>query len=346
MIKIKNQIIEENVATAPLSGISIGGKVKFFTVLEDETILPDLIDFATQHNVRSIMIGEGTNTFFGRDTLQALLIQNKTKGKKIISDEGGKVVVEIMGGETWDEVVEWAVKNELGGIEALSAIPGTVGAAPVQNIGAYGSEFAEVCMGVEVYDSFEKKWVQLTKHDCEFSYRDSIFKRNPGRYYITKIIIALERSKVREPNYAALKNYLAEKDIENPTLQQIRDAITDIRWSKLPKPEEIPNCGSWFKNPIVLNVEGARLKEKFPDLKLWKANENNVKISAAWLVEQSVGREFALGGFKNYQHHALVLINPQSNSNTKKFLEFENHLKQKVEEKFGINLEREPILIE
>jgi len=204
---------------------------------------------------------------------------------------------------------------------------------------------SNVITQVSTYDTGRSQSKNFSNDDCEFSYRNSFFKANPNRYIITHVTLNLKKeTHPGIPDYKSAQEYFTDQGITNPSLAEIRDGITAIRWSKLPRPEVLPNCGSWFKNPILSKVKGEELKEKYPDITYWEVGDQ-VKLSAGWLVENTVGKNFDNDYFATYGKNALVLVNHSLTSSTAKFLKFEQTIIKAVEDKFGVTLEREPILV-
>lgn len=347
---------ERNVDLSSYSGIRVGGKSAWHVVITEPEQIQELSHITKTDsrfkNIKIVPVGSGTNTFYGSGKLNLLSIENKLFGKQIIDQGDNTVTIKIASGENWDEIVAWTVQNGWAGIEALSAIPGTVGAAPVQNIGAYGQEVSETLQTVTVYNFVTNRWQTLTNKQCEFSYRNSIFKRNPGQYFITEITLVLQKNDhPGVPSYDSVQGYF--KDNPNPSVSDIRQAVSEVRWSKLPKPDILPNCGSWFKNPIVdqkiyygflQNI--SELGFNIDQVPHWEVGNDLVKLSAGWLVEQTVGKDYCDDHFCTYGKNALVIINPTLSPSTKKLLKFEKLITDAVNNKFGIQLEREPILIE
>lgn len=338
--------LQKNYDVSSYSGIRVGGKTAGFVEIESAAEVGKIFDYAKLEKLAVVPLGAGSNIFFNSGISNCLVVKNNILGKRVLSEKDEVVRVRVTSGENWDDFVGWSVSQGLAGIEALSAIPGTVGAAPVQNIGAYGQEVSNVIHTVETYDSDSKTIKTLTNAEGNFSYRNSIFKQNPGRYFITAVTFNLTKNtNPGIPDYKVAVDYFAEKQIVSPSLEQIRTAITEIRWSKLPRPEILPNCGSWFKNPII-NVYDFKLIESYnPSIPNWSVNNEQVKVAAGWLVEHSVGKDFCDKYFCTYGLNALVIINPSITASSVKLLKFENIITDKVFEKFGITLEREPIFV-
>ncbi len=268
-------------------------------------------------------------------------------------------LITIEAGLEWDKAVEQTVEMGLSGLEALSWIPGLVGASPVQNIGAYGAEVKDTIQVVHTYDMKEKKFVDFSNEECDFGYRNSIFKKNPGRYFIYAITFALARARLSVqpsmtrarlsvnpsvPQYKDVISYFESKNILAPTLREIREAIIEIRKAKLPDPKEKPNVGSYFGNPIISKETTEKLLQKFPDIKMYEV-ENGMKLFAGWLIDKAGLKGYEKGNFSIHKNHALVLIG-NGKGNLDELLEFESYIKQKVFEMFGVELIREPVLVD
>ena len=329
-------LIEENKDLSPLSAIGIGGNALYYSEIENTEDIVEIVNFSKEKNLPLTIVGGGTNTIFNEGTLNRVIGLMRIEGIELISED----TIKVGAGEDWDKVVAWTVDNNLSGIEALSAIPGTMGAGPVQNIGAYGAEISDTFVSAEVYDLDKNELITLDKNQCGFSYRDSIFKQNPGRYIIATVTLQLSKEKPTVPEYKDVQKYFEDND--SPTLGEIRDAIISIRSNKLPDPKIVPNLGSYFKNPIVSKEEFERLQD--PNIPNFEV-PNGIKLFAGWLIEQCGFKGQTIDGIKVYEKNALVLTNPEK-------VKFENlqraesEIIEKVQEKFGITLEREPNIIE
>jgi UDP-N-acetylmuramate dehydrogenase len=231
------------------------------------------------------------------------------------------------------------------GIEALSLIPGTVGASPVQNIGAYGSEVKDTIVEVEVFDTEKREFSKISNKDCNFGYRDSIFKNEAkGRYIITEVTYRLNKSLPSIPKYPGVAKYFEDMEIVTPNLSQIRDAIIYIRKEKLPDSNTTPNVGSFFKNPIVLNDVANRIKIDFPDAKFFSVDERHIKVPAGWLIENAGLKGKSFGNVSVYDKNALVLVN-MKDASFEDIISARDKIIKTVKERFGIVLEQEPEII-
>ncbi len=372
--------IQENVNIKDYCTLKVGGKFRYFCVISSVSELSSLCAIAQSEdkykNTPILILGGGSNIVFSDGILNVFAIKIEIKGFKILSDsvvrnETNKYVdIKVGAGEIWDQIVEKTVEMNLFGLESLSAIPGTVGACPVQNIGAYGTEVKDTIEEVEVFEMKTGKIMKFSKEDCQFGYRDSIFKKEAkGKYIITAVVFRL-RKEIEENSskkvlgleghnsgsdsinqnfspaflYPGVSNYFINKGIENPNLRQIRQAIIDIRKEKLPNPKEIPNVGSFFKNPIVPNKIADNIRKEFPSAKFYTAGEGLTKVPAGWLIENTGLKGQSFGKVSVYENNALVLIN-KNNASNEDIISARNEIRKQVFDKFGITLEQEPELI-
>jgi UDP-N-acetylmuramate dehydrogenase len=304
--------------------------------------ISDLPNILSNKKDEILVLGGGSNILFTKP-YNGLIINLKNKGKKIIQEDENTVLVEVSAGENWHEFVLWAIKNNFGGLENLSLIPGNLGAAPIQNIGAYGVELKDIfysCKGLmlDTLSEFEFK-----KTECKFDYRTSIFKSTlKNKTVITSVKLILTKSKHNfNIDYKDLNINLQDTEL---SVKKISDEVIKIRTSKLPNPKFFGNCGSFFKNPIVNSYTYESLLDKFPNTPAHKIDDNNYKISAAWLIDQS--------GFKNkkdknvgvYENQPLVIIN-NGKATGKELLNFALNIKETIYNNFEIELEEEVIIM-
>lgn len=304
-------------------------------------------DFFTQNkHIKNVFIlGGGSNIILPPKMTDTTIIKMENKGIEILTEDEKNVTLRIASGEIWDEVVAYAVDKNYSGVEALSAIPGTVGATPIQNVGAYGAEIKDVLAYVEAYDIEKNEIVKISNTECEFGYRDSVFKKkSKGKFVITHIVINLTKDNPSIPNYKGVQEYFKNKNIEKPSLKQIRDAIIEIRWSKLPKPSVVPNCGSFFENPIVEKNLADKIKIDYPDMPEYKINNEKTKIPAGWLVEHTGLKGVNFDNVGTYEKNALVLVN-SGEATQANVVKARDEIIEKVYQKFGITLESEPEII-
>lgn len=335
-----------NISLKDYSTMRLGGNADYLVDITSAGQIPKAIEWAEQNNLPVIMIGGGSNIIWKDEGFRGLVLVNKIAGYET-QHQGEQSFITVGGGEPWDSVVARSILDELSGIEQLSLIPGTAGATPVQNVGAYGKEIADVLVSLQAYDNQAKKMVVMPKTDCGFGYRTSRFKTiDRGRFFITSITLSLTKNRPMPPYYAVLDNYLTQNNIKNPTSSQIRDAVIEIRSSKLPDPSIVANSGSFFANPIIDPKEFETVKAKFPAIKHWFTDDGRVKLSAGWMMEQ-----LGLKGYKEpntgmavWDKQALVLVN-ESAPNTASLIAFRDAIIKVAQDKYGITLEQEPELI-
>ncbi len=294
-----------------------------------------------------LILGEGSNVLFLND-FDGTILFNEMKGKKILQDEEDFIRVHIKGGEKWHDIVMWAVNHNYGGIENLALIPGKTGTAPIQNIGAYGKEIKEVIDKVYVYDFNTQQNKVFLPEDCQFGYRDSIFKKpeNKKRYYITAVDLKLTKKNHRiNISYGAIQNVLQKKKIEKPNLKEIAEAVIEIRKSKLPDPKEIGNAGSFFKNPVIDKNLFIKIQNQFPDIPSYPQEDNKIKIPAGWLIEKAGFKGKKYGPVGVHEKQALVLVN-FGKGNGRDIKELAERIMKKIHDQFGIQLQPEVNFIE
>jgi len=340
--------IEEYVNAKDYSTLRVGGAFRYFTIVSSVSDLIEVSKIAKDKKEKIFILGGGSNIVFSDGIIDLFVIKMEIKGFEIVSDGQDHIDIKIGAGEIWDEIVEKTVDMNLSGIEALSAIPGTVGASPVQNIGAYGSEVKDTILEVEVFDIEKGDITIITNGDCRFGYRDSIFKNEAkGKYIITSVIYRLAKEFWKNSStlsYPGVFKYFEDIGIVDPTLRQIRDAIIFIRREKLPNPKEIPNVGSFFKNKIVLNEIANRIKNEFPNIKLFPIDDIFTKIPSGWLIENAGLKGKSFGKVAVYEKNALVLVNT-NNATHENIISARNEIVKTVEQKFGVTLEQEPEIV-
>lgn len=339
--------ILENVDLSKHSTMRLGGQTKWLAEAASPSDVKELVAWATGKQLPFMMIGEGSNIVWRDEGYNGLVIANKIMGREVTGEDAEGVTIKVGGGEKWDEVVEWTVKNGWSGIEFLSLIPGTAGAAPVQNIGAYGSELSETFKELDAFDTRTDSLVKITNQECNFSYRNSRFKSaDKGRFIILGITLALRKKNPSPPFYESLQKYFSENGITEFTPPAIRQAVQTIRLIKLPDPSTVANNGSFFTNPIIEKAKFEGLKAKYPEIKGWGTKDSKIKLSAGWLVEKAGFKDVhdEKTGMGTWPAHALVLVNEHANK-TADLLDFRQRILDKVHEMFGITLEQEPELL-
>ena len=321
----------------------LGGPARFMTEIRTIEDIPPICKNALQQNIPIFVLGGGSNVLARDEGYHGLVIRNRIPGFDVIADDPASTTIKIGAGENWDEVVRRTVEMNLSGIEALSAIPGTAGAAPVQNIGAYGQEVSETLVSLEAYDSKADQFVVLENADCNFSYRNSIFRSTAiGRYIITAITLRLSKNAPQPPFYKAVQEYLDSNGITFFTPQTIRDAVIAIRTDKLPNPAEQPNTGSFFKNAIVEDWQLTDLKNEYPDMPVYDLPDGRFKIPSGWLIEQAGFKGQLVHGMRVHDKNTLVLIN-ESATGYNDLAAARQEIMGTVRDKFRITIEQEPL---
>lgn len=324
-----------------LNTLAVPAKALFFVRVNNNTELQEALTFAQTENLPLLFLGGGSNIILS-DDFAGLVIQLAFLGKEVVGENDDSVWLKVAAGENWHELVQYTLDHALYGLENLSLIPGSVGAAPIQNIGAYGVELKNSFAELEAINISSRLPVTFTKESCQFGYRDSIFKHQlKDQYVITSVTFCLSKHPQLNINYPALNNVFENTPVDNITPQLVSEAIIHIRQSKLPDPALIPNVGSFFKNPIILLSELTTLKKRWPAIVFYDVDESHVKLAAAWLIDQLGWRGKKLDDVEVHLHQALVLINPHHVSGVK-VLALANAIQQSVWAEFAVALEIEP----
>lgn len=331
--------IRQNISLKPYNTFGIQANAKRFISVNSVIALKEII--ASEKDI--FLLGGGSNILLTGD-VEKLVIYLNTKGIIVNDFDVDTVLITAEAGENWHEFVLWCVSQNYGGLENLALIPGNVGTSPIQNIGAYGVEIKDVFQQLEAVEILTGKSEIFTNADCNFGYRNSVFKNElKGKYIITNVTFKLSKKNHQiNISYAALSALLADK--ENPSIKEIADAVIAIRQSKLPDPKEIGNSGSFFKNPTIEAHSFQLLQKKYPEIPHYVISENEIKIPAGWLIEQCgfKGKRFGDAGI--HEKQALVLVN-YNNASGKEIYELAKKIQQKVQEIFKISLEIEVNII-
>lgn len=292
-------------------------------------------------NTSFLTLGGGSNVLFTKN-LDIPVIHINTKGIQIVQQDENYVYVEVQAGEIWHEFVLWTLQNNFGGIENLSLIPGRVGASPIQNIGAYGVEIKDVFYSCVAIDKKTLQTRNFSLDDCKFGYRESIFKNEEkDRYIILSVTYKLTRKNHQlKTNYGDINQELTKRNIENPTIKDISEAIIAIRSSKLPDPRQLGNGGSFFKNPIISTSLFGELQNNFPEVPFYQISDNEVKIPAGWLIEKAGFKGYRVGDAGVHQKQALVLVN-YGNATGEQIVNLSKEIQHKILEMFNISIEPE-----
>ena len=336
--------IIKNYPLLKLNTFGVDIKAKYFTSINTINELIELTKTNVFKDLKLLILGGGSNILFTKD-FDGLVILNNIKGKEIIDQNQQSIFLKIGAGENWHELVMYCVDNGWGGIENLSLIPGNTGTAPMQNIGAYGVEIKETFIELEALEISSGKIVKFNNSDCEFGYRESVFKNKmKNQYIILNITLELKKNPVLNINYGDVKAILESQNIKNPGIKEVSNAIISIRQSKLPDPKKIGNSGSFFKNPIVSLNQLELIKKKYPNVVNYEINENEFKIAAGWLIERAGWKGKKFNNYGIHEKQALVLVN-YGLANGMEIFELSEKIILDIKDKFGITLEREVNII-
>ena len=335
--------ILENIPLAPLTTFKVGGPARFFVKAETGEQVVEAFEYAAQRGLEVFVLGGGSNILVSDAGFDGLVIQIASKGRVIYFEDQKVVRIAVKAGEDWDAFVEYCVSHDLAGIECLSGIPGSIGGTPVQNVGAYGQEVSETIVSVKCFDRHAGNIVELSNGDCGFAYRKSIFNSTErGRYVVLEVRFELKKKAGPKVEYKDLKEIFADRE---PTLSEARSGVLGIRRAKsMVIDASDPNsrsAGSFFKNPIVAAAEA----ERFENAPSFPAGDGNVKIPAAWLIEQAgFQKGFRLGNAGISANHSLALVN-FGGAKAAEIVELKNVIQAAIKDKFGIDLQPEPIFV-
>ena len=326
----------KNYSLKNYNSFKVNHRANFFLKIKNNKSLIDFLSDKEFKNEKKLILGGGSNILFTKD-YKGVILYSCIKGMHILEENNNHIKVKVGSGENWDDFVKFCVNKNWYGIENLSLIPGSVGAAPIQNIGAYGVEVKDYIYDVNGIDLKNNKKKTYSNKSCDFEYRDSIFKRELiNNFFVTEVTFILNKNKKFTLDYSELKNI----NSQSLTIQNVRDKIIEIRNSKLPNPKLLANAGSFFKNPVINIKIAKKIKEKYNDFKYYQINESMVKISAAWLIEKSGWKGHKEKNIGVYNKHALVLVN-YSSENGKDIKILSKKIKESVLEKFNVTLENE-----
>ncbi|SFU62392.1 UDP-N-acetylmuramate dehydrogenase [Pustulibacterium marinum] len=331
--------VQENISLKKYNTFGIDAKAKLFASIDSESDLKAILK--EYQNEPKFILGGGSNMLLTKD-VELLVLHINLKGIAIEEETADHVFVTAQAGENWHQFVLWCIDQNFGGVENLSLIPGNVGTSPVQNIGAYGVELKDVFESCEAIEIETQESRTFTKDDCEFGYRESVFKTSEkGKYIITNVTFKLTKKEhVLKTEYGAIQNELAKNNIETPTIKSISNAVIAIRQSKLPDPNEIGNSGSFFKNPVIGKEAFEIFQSKHPETPFYQVSATEFKIPAGWLIEQSGFKGQRFGDAGVHKNQALVLVN-YGNATGNEILELSRKIQNTVLEKFNISIEAE-----
>lgn len=336
-------LVRENVSLRNYNTFGIDAQAKRFCSI---TSVNNLKEVLGKNSVNPLFIlGGGSNMLLTKD-IDALVLHIDIRGIEVIEESDDYVIVKAMAGENWHNFVMWSIANNYGGIENLSLIPGNVGTAPIQNIGAYGVELKDVFMNCEAVNLESHSIRSFSLEECKFGYRDSIFKNDlKNKVIITSVSFKLTKTNHKlNMDYGAIKQQLDEEGVKKPTIRDISDAVIEIRQSKLPDPKEIGNSGSFFKNPVILKTQFTELQKNFPDIPSYKVSETEVKVPAGWLIEKAGFKGKQFGNYGVHKKQALVLVN-YGGAKGNDIFKLAQLIQKTINQLFGIDIETEVNII-
>ncbi|MFJ2714441.1 UDP-N-acetylmuramate dehydrogenase [Pseudomonas sp. NPDC087346] len=332
--------VQPQVSLKPFNSFGVDVRAQLFAEAHSDADVREALAYATAHSVPLLVIGGGSNLLLTAD-ISALVLRMATRGIRVISDDGNRVQIEAEAGEPWHPFVQHTLALGLAGLENLSLIPGTVGAAPMQNIGAYGVEIKDVFAGLTALDRQTGELRDFTLEECNFAYRDSLFKQHPGRWLILRVRFNLDRAAHLHLEYGPVRQRLTEQGIEQPTPTDVSRAICSIRSEKLPDPAVLGNAGSFFKNPLVSAALVEQIKAQHPDLVAYAQPDGQMKLAAGWLIERAGWKGFRDADAGVHKLQALVLVNYGTATGLQLF-DLAQRIQKDIAERFNVELEMEP----
>ncbi|WJK08449.1 UDP-N-acetylmuramate dehydrogenase [Pseudomonas fluorescens] len=332
--------VQPQVSLKPFNTFGVDVRAQLFAEAHSDADVREALAYATSHEVPLLVIGGGSNLLLTAD-VPALVLRMASRGIRVISDDGNRVVIEAEAGEPWHPFVQHTLALGFSGLENLSLIPGTVGAAPMQNIGAYGVEIKDVFAGLTALDRQSGELRDFSLEECSFAYRDSVFKQQPGRWLILRVRFALDRVAHLHLEYGPVRQRLSEQGIKQPTPTDVSRAICSIRSEKLPDPAVLGNAGSFFKNPLVSAAVVAQIKTQHPDLVAYAQPDGQMKLAAGWLIERAGWKGFREADAGVHKLQALVLVNYGAATGLQ-LLDLAQRIQKDISERFNVELEMEP----
>lgn len=332
--------VQERVSLKAHNSFAVEVYAREFAEAHNDDQVREALAYAAGKRLPVLLLGGGSNLLLTAD-VDALVLRMVSRGLRVLHDDGERVLVESEAGESWHPFVQWTLQQGLVGLENLSLIPGTVGAAPMQNIGAYGVELKDVFAGLTALDRRTGELREFTLSDCAFAYRDSLFKREPECWVILRVRFALSRTAPLHLDYGPVRQRLNEQGIDAPTAVDVSRAICDIRNEKLPDPAVLGNAGSFFKNPQVSAELAQRLGREYPDLVAYPQADGRVKLAAGWLIERAGWKGFREGDAGVHRLQALVLVN-YGQATGSQLLALARRIQADIAQRFALELEIEP----
>ncbi len=334
--------VHKNFSLKNYNTFAIEAFAKYYVAPSTIDGLQNVLSKPNYNTEKKLILGGGSNMLFIND-FDGLVIHPRIMGKSITTENKDDVIIKAFAGENWDDLVEWTVEQGFGGLENLSLIPGTVGACPIQNIGAYGVEAGDCIEKVETIEIFSGEIKEFRKTNCQFGYRTSVFKNQfKDQYIITAVNFKLSKNPILKTHYGSVEDEL--KKMGDISLSSVRKAIINIRESKLPNPLEIPNAGSFFKNPIVSVEHAGRLKQEFPEISTYKTETSDIKLAAGWMIDYLGWKGRSLGDAGVHEKQALVLIN-KNNATGDQIIKLAEKIREDVFQTFEVMLEFEVNMI-
>ncbi len=334
--------LQVDASLKPFNSFGVDVRARLFAEAHNDDEVREALQYCAERELPLLVIGGGSNVLLTQD-VQALVLRMATRGIRVIEDSGQRVVVEAEAGEIWHAFVLWTLAQGFAGLENLSLIPGTVGAAPMQNIGAYGVEIKDVFAGLTALDRQTGQLRDFTLEECNFGYRDSVFKQHPGRWLILRVRFALSRAARLHLEYGPVRQRLSEQGIHQPTATDVSRAISSIRSEKLPDPAVLGNAGSFFKNPVVSSALAAELKLTHPNLVGYPQADGQVKLAAGWLIETAGWKGFREEDAGVHRLQSLVLVNYGAATGVQ-LLSLAQRIQEDIARRFNVQLEMEPNL--
>lgn len=334
--------LQVDASLKPFNSFGVDVRARLFAEAHNDDEVREALQYCAERELPLLVIGGGSNVLLTQD-VQALVLRMATRGIRVIEDSGQRVVVEAEAGEVWHAFVLWTLAQGFAGLENLSLIPGTVGAAPMQNIGAYGVEIKDVFAGLTALDRQTGQLRDFTLEECNFGYRDSVFKQHPGRWLILRVRFALSRAARLHLEYGPVRQRLSEQGILQPTATDVSRAISSIRSEKLPDPAVLGNAGSFFKNPVVSSALAAELKLTHPNLVGYPQADGQVKLAAGWLIETAGWKGFREEDAGVHRLQSLVLVNYGAATGLQ-LLSLAQRIQEDIARRFNVQLEMEPNL--
>jgi UDP-N-acetylmuramate dehydrogenase len=338
-----NPSIQYDVSLRKLNTFDVEARASRFIRIESVAELVALHQSPEWSAGPRLVLGGGSNLLLTRN-FEGLVVQIALRGKSKVAEDGSAWYVRAAAGENWDDFVDYTIEAGWGGLENLTRIPGTVGGAPIQNIGAYGVELVDRFWELEAFDTALGSLVTLDARECGFSYRDSVFKRAPGRHIVTSVSFRLAKNWHPVTDYGEVRKTLSKRGIAAPNPREVAEVVAEIRAGKLPDPDEIGSAGSFFKNPVITGPQHAILITRFPMLVSYLQRDGSYKVAAAWLIDQCGWKGRSIGQASVHPHQSLVLVN-QGGATGADILALAHAIIESVRARFGIELEIEPVVV-